>query len=56
MKKILVLFLIGIFIIAINLSIKIFNTFDAWLGIIIGVISIVGMLSLLYLGIKSMLK
>jgi hypothetical protein len=56
MKNIIVLFIIGLFIIAINLSIKIFNTFDAWLGIILGVLSIIGILSLLYVYIKSIIK
>lgn len=56
MKNILVSFLLGLFIIAINLGIKIFNTFNAWLGIIIGVLSVMGLIFLIFTCIKSILK
>jgi len=56
MKNILILFLIGLFIIYINLSIKIYNIYDAWLGVIMGGLGIIGILSLLYVYIKSIIK
>lgn len=56
MKNILILLLIGLFIIYINLSIKIYNIYDAWLGFIMGGLGIIGILSLLYVYIKSIIK
>jgi hypothetical protein len=54
MKKIIIL--IALYIVAINLSIKIFNTYDAWIGIGAGVFSTTALIYSIVIIIKKLLK
>lgn len=55
-KSIVLIVVILLFVISMNLSIKIFNTMDAWVGITVGVLSVIGFVFAMAEFVKSILK
>lgn len=55
-KSIVLIVIILLFVILMNLSIKIFNTMDAWVGITVGVLSVIGFVFAMAEFVKSILK
>ena len=55
-KSLVLIVIILLFVILMNLSIKIFNTMDAWVGITVGVLSVIGFVFAMAEFVKSILK